>query len=104
MTNQKPIRQIIDHPINARWQKFYECPSESRKDTSYVVASNTSTDEWGCSCPRWIFKRAECKHIRSVKLFLVFANERKETIISVKVAQMPQKTQKAVSRFSMVEV
>jgi hypothetical protein len=82
---------------------FYECPSTSRKDTSYIIATNDS-EEWGCSCPRWIFKREECKHIRSVKLFLVFAREREEEISPVTVSQMPQKTQKAVTRFSLVEV
>ena len=103
MKNQNPIRQIIDHPQSARWNVFYECPSESRLDTSYIVATNES-EEWACSCPRWIFHREECKHIRAVQLFLVFAEERDEEILQVKIINLPTKAQKAVSRFSMVEV
>jgi hypothetical protein len=103
MKPQPAIRKITDHPINPRWNQFYECPSASRKDTSYNVATNDS-EEWGCSCPRWKFKRKECKHIMQVKLFIVFAEERGEDIAPVTLGQMPQKTQKAVSRFSLVEI
>lgn len=103
MKSQPPIRQITDHPASPRWNQFYECPSASRKDTSYIVATNDS-EEWGCSCLGWIYRHKECRHIQSVKLFLVFAEEREEEITPVIISQMPQKTQKAVSRFSLVEV
>lgn len=99
----EPIREIVDHPKTGKWSTFYECPSTSRADESYIVATNES-EEWGCSCPRWKFHREDCKHIRSVRLFLVFAQERGEKLIPVKLDSLPQKAQKAVSRFSLVEV
>lgn len=103
MKTLKPIREITDHPRSNKWQTFYECPSTSHADESYIVATNES-DDWGCSCPRWKFHREECKHIRAVRLFLIFAEEREEEITPVSLNDLPQKSQKAVSRFSLVEV
>lgn len=33
---------------------------------TYVVALS-DTGVWGCSCPRWKFRREECKHIIQIK-------------------------------------
>jgi hypothetical protein len=99
----RPIRQITDHPAIPIWQTFYECPSQTNKDTSYIVATNES-EEWGCSCPRWKFKREECKHIRQVQLFVLFAKERSEDIAPVKLDSLPVKARKAANRFSLVEL
>ncbi|HCR70737.1 MAG TPA: hypothetical protein DIW23_04780 [Anaerolineae bacterium] len=103
MKTQKPISQIVDHPKSSIWETFYECPSQSRANLSYIVATNQS-EQWGCSCPRWIYKREECKHIREVKLHLFFINQKEETIETVKVETLPKSTQKATSRFSLVKL
>lgn len=50
---------------NGQWVKRWSVPSESNPSKSYVVAQNRE-GEFGCSCPVWIFRRKECKHIRNV--------------------------------------
>jgi len=50
----------------SKWVKRWEVPSDTRADTSYVVAIDADGN-WGCSCPVWKFQRVECKHIRYVK-------------------------------------
>ena len=32
----------------------------------YIVAE-TEDGEWQCSCPVWIYRRKQCKHIQRVK-------------------------------------
>ena len=55
----------------SKWVQRWEVPSDSRPDTSYVVAMDANGN-YACSCPRWKFHRAdlpnqECKHIEYVK-------------------------------------
>jgi hypothetical protein len=33
--------------------------------TMYTVTHDNG--EWACSCPHWIYRRGECKHIKEVK-------------------------------------
>ena len=47
------------------WIEKYEVP-KSKGDGNWIV-SKSDTEQWGCSCPVWKFKRQECKHIRAVK-------------------------------------
>ncbi len=71
--NMKGIRKITDHPHNTTWAEFYECPSASDPTRTYVV-SKSYTGTWGCSCPRWIFARENCKHIKQVQVALAVAD------------------------------
>lgn len=48
------------------WVKKWKVKSEN-SNRVYVV-SLSDKDEWGCTCPAWIFNRIECKHIIRVKL------------------------------------
>jgi len=50
----------------SKWVQRWEVPSDSRSDTSYVVAIDAEGN-WACSCPVWKFKRIECKHIQYVR-------------------------------------
>ena len=43
----------------------WEVPSESDPATKYIV--KRSGDVWSCSCPAFLFKGEECKHIKYVK-------------------------------------
>ena len=43
----------------------WEIPSESDPATKYIV--KRSGDAWSCSCPAFLFKGGECKHIKYVK-------------------------------------
>lgn len=53
----------------AGWKNRIEIQSES-SNRLYVVAQNTTTGEWGCSCPGWIIKRPgkerTCKHLKAL--------------------------------------
>ena len=31
------------------------------------IVSLTRKDEWQCDCPRWIYRRVHCEHIREVQ-------------------------------------
>lgn len=46
--------------------KKWEIPSEKDSNKFYTV-SLTDKNTFACSCPIWIFKRQECKHIQRVK-------------------------------------
>ena len=50
----------------AKWKEKWEVP---RSDGSGVWVVSRAVDgiTWGCSCPRWKFKREECHHIQMVK-------------------------------------
>jgi len=45
-------------------------PSSSDPSKSYTV-SLTDDGQYECSCPQWIYRRRECKHIQQVKDNLV---------------------------------
>lgn len=101
-----PIK-IEDHPPSRTWVEFYEVQSESRPGVAYVVAKKND-GTWGCDCPAWIFHRGQkgnCKHIRHVLQYIqvgevlsIFKPPAAQRIIT------KEKLQKALSRFSLVEV
>jgi hypothetical protein len=39
----------------------------SRSSGKVYTVSLADDGTWGCSCPRWIFAREDCKHIKEVK-------------------------------------
>ncbi len=58
--------------MSQKWVKKWTVESWSmtrgRNEYDRVYTVSLSFDgEWGCSCPRWKFKREECKHIREIK-------------------------------------
>lgn len=48
-----------------RWVERWNVVSTSSGNT-YTVAKDRDGN-FGCSCPRWKFKREECKHIAQIK-------------------------------------
>lgn len=90
----------LNHEAKGRWQEYYSVPSASDASKSYVVAK-TKNDVWGCSCPRWIFKkgaeRQDCKHIKQVKALIGISPVPETSII-------PDTIRKALDRMSRVEV
>lgn len=49
-----------------RYLRQWTVRSSSNSNKQYTV-SLTHDGEYQCSCPQWIYKRLECKHIRSVR-------------------------------------
>lgn len=100
MKPQKPILEIVDHPKVDDYNTFYACPSGKE----FFIVATKKSDEWTCSCPRYLINNIECEHIRKVRLFLLFAEERQEEITQVLLESLPKKARSAISRFSLVEV
>lgn len=51
-------------PPPGPWMQRYSVP-RSHGDGTWTVAKDAK-GAWGCSCPRWRFKREQCKHIQAV--------------------------------------
>ncbi len=49
----------------AKWVKKWQVP-RSQSDGVWIV-SQAEDGSWGCSCPRWKFKREQCHHIAAVQ-------------------------------------
>lgn len=49
----------------AKWKQKWEVP-RSQGEGVWVV-SQAEDGNWGCSCPRWKFKREHCHHIVAVQ-------------------------------------
>lgn len=78
-----------------KYLKKWQIPSENDENKTYTV-SLTDKNTFACSCPVWIFRRQECKHIARVKravennediseiklnpLHIVFANVKEVTL------------------------
>jgi hypothetical protein len=45
--------------------KKFSVPSFTNPKKNYVVTKQGKT--FKCSCPNWIYRQAQCKHIRLVK-------------------------------------
>ena len=45
----------------------FEIESETDPLTKYIMQHNHNTDKWECSCPSFIFRGEECKHIKRKK-------------------------------------
>lgn len=91
----------MNHPIklnrtSGRWTKLWSVESESRAGTFYVIG-RADSGEWACSCPRWIFNRECCKHIRHVQASI----EAKQ--IQAQPDVIPAKLEKTLSRFALIE-
>ena len=86
--------------LSARmYQEVWGAYSESRPDKIYTVALNKK-GVWSCGCPRWTRNaaRPDCKHILFIKGF------RKYGFKVTEEATVPDQVQKALSRFSIVEI
>jgi hypothetical protein len=57
--------------MSQKWVKQWKVSSWKSSGNDLTPGAYTvslSVDgEWGCSCPRWKFKREECKHIREIQ-------------------------------------
>ena len=73
--------------------------SESRPDKIYTVALNKK-GVWSCGCPRWTqnASRPMCKHIKYIQNF------RENGFKVTEEASIPEHVEKALSRFSVIEV
>ncbi len=91
-----PARRL-NHPATRQWVEYYEVDSESRPDTTYIVAKSAK-GLWGCSCPRWIYHRENCKHIKHV------LEQISRNVAVPVVTPTPAQIKKIVSRFSLVEI
>jgi hypothetical protein len=60
---------VIEEPFN-NYVEVYRVPSDSVWNAAYMVAK-TSTGEWNCSCPDWLYRRPEggCKHMLYVEMW-----------------------------------
>ena len=70
------MNQVMFDKKQGRWVQKWKVESYSEMGSSngkpYTV-SVSSEMVWGCSCPHWRFRRAECKHIREIKTRLSVA-------------------------------
>jgi len=58
------LKSIIAPPADF-WAERHSVPRSSGDGTWTVSRARDGT--WGCSCPRWRFKREHCKHIDEVQ-------------------------------------
>lgn len=49
-----------------RYQNQWEVRSSSNPNRFYTV-SLTLDNQYQCSCPGWIYRHTDCKHIRSIR-------------------------------------
>ena len=52
-------------PLQDYYARRWQVESFSTPGKIYTVALR-HTGEWQCSCPHWIYRRAQCKHIEAV--------------------------------------
>jgi predicted nucleic acid-binding Zn finger protein len=93
------IQRVRDHETSV-WVECYLVPSQSDPNRSYVV-SKKRDGTWACSCPRWIFKREDCKHIHELKWYL---SSTTTPVPTIEYIEVPEKLRKQLSRFALVEV
>jgi hypothetical protein len=93
------VTQITGKEHTGRWVEFYSCPSASDPKKSYVVAKD-GVGNWGCSCPRWIFFRENCKHIKRVENTLRLGN----LLAQAHINALDERTRRALDRIGRVEV
>ncbi len=97
------IIQITGHAPIGKWVYFYEVPSESDPSKAYIVCADADFENMGCSRPRWIYLRVQCKHMQRLR------NERRTAstfAISDQVAPITpaDKLCRALSRFANVDI
>jgi hypothetical protein len=90
----KPTGKLSSRNFAEVWGAY----SESRSDKIYTVALSKK-GAWSCGCPRWTrnASRPDCKHITYIKKF-------REQGFQVTEADAPAQVEKALSRFSSIEV
>ena len=49
--------------------KMWKIRSFTEEDKSYIVRFFKKTREWKCDCPKFIFSKEDCKHIKFIKSF-----------------------------------
>jgi hypothetical protein len=54
-------------PDNAGWTNRFEIRS-STSNRVYRIAQSKTGRHWGCSCPAWIYRGRDCKHLRTLGL------------------------------------
>ena len=52
-----------------RYKQQFNIKSETTKGIKYKVSESFS-GKWSCSCPYWIYRHQECKHIKQIKFNL----------------------------------
>jgi hypothetical protein len=85
------------------WLIYVEVERECLPGVACVVAKSRK-GTWGCSCPAWIYQRGQhgdCKHIRHV---LSQIDRNIHIAPYLKSILTPEKIQKIVNRFSLIEV
>lgn len=85
--------------FEGKYVEVWGARSESRPDKIYTVALNAK-EVWSCGCPRWTMNanRPDCKHIKYIKAF-------RERGFEARVEEeVPEQVEKALTRFSAVEV
>jgi len=72
-TRKAPVQRGFQHGAGGHpvleakmYSQKWSVPSSSDPNKTYTV-SLTADGEWECSCPQWIYRRQECKHIQRVK-------------------------------------
>jgi len=55
----------------SQWQQQWDVPGSTGR--IYKVSRDYSGN-YACSCPQWIYKRDDCKHIKAVRIFEGMAN------------------------------
>lgn len=91
----KPTGKLSSRNFAEVWGAY----SESRQDKIYTVAMNKK-GIWSCGCPRWTrnASRPDCKHILYIKKF------REQGFQVTEADSVPGHVEKALSRFSSIEV
>lgn len=79
--------------MSQRWVQSWQMPSESRAGVEYTV-SVSDDGTWGCSCPRWKFKRVECHHIQEKKLEIAWKDDDPGMIMKLKAKLINRYTEK----------
>lgn len=90
----KPPIQL--NRTQGRWSTIWAVESESTPGKVYFVG-RTNAGDFGCSCPRWIYTHADCKHVNHVKRSLAGKAPAAAPV------EVPEHMQKALSRFALLD-
>jgi hypothetical protein len=55
----------------SQWEQQWDVPGSTGR--IYKVSRDYSGN-YACSCPQWIYKRDDCKHIKAVRIFENLSN------------------------------
>ena len=72
-TRKAPVQRGFQHGAGGHpvleakiYSQKWSVPSSSDPNKTYTV-SLTADGQWECSCPQWIYRRQECKHMQRIK-------------------------------------